>query len=69
MTFLYNWSEESRIVAYTSSSFSSVEQRYAQIEKAALVLTLAYERLRDFIFGQHFLLETDHKPLVSLLET
>ncbi|KAJ7988619.1 hypothetical protein DPEC_G00311090 [Dallia pectoralis] len=42
------------------------EQRYAQVEEA-LAATWACERFGCFILGRPFELETDHKPLVSLL--
>ena len=37
------------------------------MEKEALGLTWACERFKDFVIGKHFTLETDHKPLLSLL--
>lgn len=64
---LQRWESEWRPVAYASRSLSPTEQRYAQVEKEALGLTWACERFRDFLLGKHFCLETDHKPLLSLL--
>ena len=54
-------------VVYASRSLSEVEKRYAQIEKEALASTWACERFTDYILGKHVTIETDHKPLVSLL--
>ncbi|KAJ7996477.1 hypothetical protein DPEC_G00237470 [Dallia pectoralis] len=54
-------------VAYASRSMTPTEQRYAQVEKEALAATWACERFGCFILGRPFELETDHKPLVSLL--
>ena len=39
------------------------------IEKEALSVTWVYERLSEHILGLHITIETDHKPLVPLLNT
>ena len=54
-------------VAYASRALSPTEERYAQIEKEALGITWACERFREYLVGMLFRVETDHKPLVSLL--
>ncbi|KAJ8389952.1 hypothetical protein AAFF_G00112370 [Aldrovandia affinis] len=57
-------------VAYASRALSSTEQRYAQIEEAALASTWACERFaraHEFLIGKSFSIEMDHKPLVPLL--
>ncbi|RXN15795.1 Transposon Ty3-G Gag-Pol poly [Labeo rohita] len=59
--------EQWKPVAYASRSLTHTEQRYAQVEKEALGLTWGCEMFKDFLIGHHFHLETDHKPLVSLL--
>ena len=59
----YQW----KPVVYASRSLTSTEQKYAQIEKESLGITWACERFRDYLIGIKFRVETDHKPLVSLL--
>ena len=46
---------------------SETERRYAQFEKEALATTWACEKFANFLIAKHFLVETDHKPLVPLL--
>ena len=46
---------------------SGVEKRYAQIEKEALATTWACERYSNFLIRKTFHIETDHRPLVSLM--
>lgn len=57
------------IVSYVSRTLTSTEKHYAQIEREALSLTWAAEKFSEFITGIPVVLETDHKPLVQLLQT
>ena len=56
-------------VAYASCTMSDSKRRYAQIEKEALALTWVAEKFSMYLLGRPFQMETDHKPLVSLLST
>lgn len=56
-------------VVFISRSLSEAEKHYAQIEKEALAATWACEQLSSYLLGLKFRLETDHKPLLSLLST
>lgn len=58
-----------RPVAYASRALTNTDVRYAQIEKESLAATWACERFSDYLIGKQFCLETDHKPLVTLLGT
>ena len=51
------------VVSYASRTPSTVERRYSQTEREALGLVWACERFRQYLFGRHFTLVTDHKPL------
>ena len=56
-----------KAVAYASRALSDTERRYAQIEKEALASIWACKKFSNYILGRPFLLESDHKPLISLL--
>ena len=58
-----------RVIAYASTSLTDVERRYSQTEKKALALVWACERFTIYVSGQHFELETDHKPLEHIYST
>ncbi len=57
-----------RPVYYASRSMTPTEQRYAQVEKEALAATWACDKFSDYLLGLDFTIETDHRPLVALLE-
>ena len=59
----------SHVIAYGSRSLTSTEQRYAQIEREALAIVWACEHFHLYIFGGSVTVVTDHKPLVSMLNS
>ena len=59
--------QEGRPVAYASRALTETEQNYAQIEKELLAVVFACKRFDDFVYGRPIEVETDHKPLVTIL--
>lgn len=59
--------QEFRVIVYACRRLAETEIHYAQIEKEALALAWACQKLRDYLCGKHFKLPTDHKPLVPIL--
>ena len=47
---------------------SSTEKKYAQIEKEGLACVFGMKKFHCYIYGCHFTLVTDHKPLLSLFD-
>ena len=56
-----------RLVCAASRSLTETEKRYATIEQEALGVVWACEKFRDYIIGLTVVIQTDHKPLVPLL--
>ena len=53
-------------VAYASRSMTSAEKNYAQIEKELLGMVYATQKFHEFVYGVQAIIETDHKPLITL---
>ena len=54
-------------VEYASRKLLPAERNYAMIELEALGITLASEKFHFYLVSRKFEIETDHKPLISLL--
>lgn len=53
-------------IGYVSRTLSKAEQNYSQIEKEGLACVFGVKRFHSYLYGHHFTLITDHKPLLSL---
>lgn len=60
--------QEGRPVAFASRTLAPNEVKYAQIEKELLAIVFSCERFHFYLYGREFLVQSDHKPLESLME-
>ena len=49
-----------------SRALTSAERSYSQADKEGLAIVFGVRRLHQFVFGRHFILRTDQKPLVKI---
>ena len=55
--------EDRRVVVYASRTLTPVERRYSQTEKEALAIVWAMKKLHIYLYGNHFKLITDCRPV------
>lgn len=55
-----------RPIAYQSKKLHGAESRYATVEKECLAAVWGVQRFERYLYGRHFILETDHQPLKCL---
>jgi transposase InsO family protein len=51
-------------VAYVSKAFNATERRWSTYEQEAYGIVYSIMKLRRYLFGRHFVVETDHRNLV-----
>ena len=54
-------------VGFASRTLLTAEKKYSQIEKEGMACVSGGNCFRSYLYGHHFSLITDHKPLQSLL--
>ena len=60
--------QDDKPVAFASRALTDAEMRYAQIKKELLAVVFAFEKFNLYTYGRCVEVETDHKPLVSIVK-
>ncbi|KAK7088759.1 hypothetical protein V1264_022640 [Littorina saxatilis] len=56
-------------VLYASRKLLERETRYSTVERECLALVWAVDKFHRYLFGSHFFVETDHRPLMYLRQS
>ena len=55
-------------IAFTSRSLVPAEKKYSQLDKEGLAIVFGVKRFHQYLFGRHFTILSDHKPLQHLFK-
>ncbi|XP_008184923.1 uncharacterized protein K02A2.6-like [Acyrthosiphon pisum] len=66
LSHVYNDNTE-RPIAFASHLLTKAEQKYPQLEREGLAIIFGVKKFHDFLFGKHFTLVTDNKPIAHIL--
>ena len=59
--------QEGKPIYFTRKALTGAQKGYIGIELESLVVVSAIEKFHHFLYSNHFILETDQKPLEAVL--
>ena len=58
--------QDSKPIMFASRALTGAEKNYQNLERECLATIWGMEKFHYFLYGKHFMLETDQKPLASI---
>ena len=59
--------QDDQPVAYASKALTDTEREWANIERETYALVFGCEQFHTYVYGRHFIIESDHKPLEQII--
>ena len=59
--------DQEKPVAYASRTLTTAEKNYSQLEKEALALVFGVGKFHNYLYGKHFIIESEQQPLSYIL--
>ena len=56
------------LTAFAYRLLTTAEQNYSKIEKETLLIVLSCEKFHEYVYGLRFVVEKDHKSLISIFQ-
>lgn len=60
---------QERPIAFASRSLTTAEQNYSQLDREALAIVFSVNHFFTYLFGRHFKLVTDNRPLTRIFHS